>query len=309
VIEESITARARMLIAPPRGFAFCAVLVVGLLLTSACNQELGQPTVTSWAPIGISSAEFESHAAFDPRNGDIYFVRSTPNFEGWYIVYSKCVSSGWSTPSLPPFAGDGVEADPWFTPDGRSLLFISTRTSDGVRKSDLDIWQVDRDLTGAWLEPRRLPEPVNSPGQEWFPRIGPDGWLYFGSNRSGGIGSTDIWRASREPSGRWSVENLGEPVNTSRNEYEAQISPDETKLIVMADDGLYEFRRSGNQWAQRRRLPSPINLDADEVGPLFSPSGRTLLYSRDSKGDKSGEFVRWHIESQESWPDDCVSQP
>ena len=46
-----------------------------------------------------------------------------------------------------------------------------------------------------------LPEPVNSAGSEWFPRPGADGWLYFGSDRPGGLGATDIWRARSDAAG------------------------------------------------------------------------------------------------------------
>ncbi len=141
--------------------------------------------VKLWKPPGISSPQFESHAAFDPLTGDFYFVRSSPKFEGWRILVSRCGAKGWSAPEPPVFAGDGFEADPYFTPDGRSLYFISSRSTDGVKRKDLDIWRVDRDGKGTWGVPVRLPEPVNSTGAEWFPRPAPDGWLYFGSNPVG----------------------------------------------------------------------------------------------------------------------------
>ena len=66
--------------------------------------------VRPWKPAGISSPLFESHAAFDPRTGELYFVRSSPAFEGWRIFVSRCTPSGWSEPKPPAFAGDGVEA-------------------------------------------------------------------------------------------------------------------------------------------------------------------------------------------------------
>ena len=48
-------------------------------------------------------------------------------------------------PEPPSFASDAIEADPWFTPDGASLYFISTRRSTGKKGKDLDIWRVERD--------------------------------------------------------------------------------------------------------------------------------------------------------------------
>ena len=58
-----------------------------------------------------------------------------------------------SHPSFDPRTGD-----PWFTPDGRTLYFISTRSVDGVKRNDPDIWRVDRDDAGTWGAPTRLPE-------------------------------------------------------------------------------------------------------------------------------------------------------
>src|SRR5262245_14148420 len=201
-------------------------------------------TVEPWKPAGVSSPQFESHPAFDPVTGDFYFVRSSPSFEGWRIFVSRCGAGagGWSKPEPWPLAGDGLEADPWFTADGRTLWFISSRSTDGVKRKDLDIWKVERDASGKWGTPVRLPEPVNSNGPEWFPRPAPDGWLYFGSSRAGGLGKNDIWRARETGGGKWVVENLGPAVNTAADEYEPLPSPDGKRLIIMTVDGLYESR-------------------------------------------------------------------
>jgi hypothetical protein len=261
--------------------------------------------VVPWKPAGVSSPQFESHAAFDPRTGDLYFVRSSPAFEGWRILMSRCTRHGWSQPVSPPFAGEGLEADPYFTRDGRSLYFISTRAARSTRSMDLDIWRVDRGADGGWGVPVRLPEPVNSDAAEWFPRPGPDGWLYFGSSRPGGSGGNDIWRARTGAKGRWTVENLGSAVNSAGHEFEAQPSPDGSRLIVMTDSGLYEVRKAGAGFAPRVKLGPDVNVNDTEVGPLFSPSGRSLLFSRDTKGPDSGEFFLWREGAPEPWPPSC----
>ena len=235
----------------------------------------------------------------------MYFVRSSPQFQGWRILMSRCTAAGWSAPEPPPFAGDGVEADPFFTPDGRSLFFISTRSTDGIKGRGLDMWRVDRDASGAWGAPERLPEPLNSAGAEWFPRPSADGWLYFGSDRPGGLGATDIWRARRNDSGQWVVSNLGAAINTAGDDYEAAPSPDGQRLIVMSDGGLYESRSSRDGWSPRVALGPDINQTGLVVGPLFSPSGRSLLFARDTKGPLSGELFVWHERGEEAWPPEC----
>jgi hypothetical protein len=262
-------------------------------------------SVVPWQPAGISSAEFESHAAFDPRSGDVYFVRSTPQFTGWRIVVSHCGPTGWSAAEPPSFAGKGLEADPFFADGGRTLYFISTRATGGASSKDLDLWRVERDANGRWGAPARLPEPVNSPAAEWFPRPGADGWLYFGSARPGGLGGNDIWRARADSAGRWTVENLGPAVNSPGDEYEPLPSADGKRLIVMAGDGLYETRATPTGWSPRVKLGPEVNQDAAEVGPLFSPSGRSVLFSRDTKGPLSGEFFVWREGGDEAWPPQC----
>lgn len=278
-------------------------IIASAVLTARIASPL-EAEVRPWKPAGISSPLFESHAAFDPRTGELYFVRSSPAFEGWRIFLSRCTPKGWSAPTPPVFAGDGVEADPFFTPDGGSLYFISTRSLEGKKRKDLDIWRVDRGADGVWGAPVHLPEPVNSAGSEWFPRPGPDGWLYFGSNRPGGLGGNDIWRA-RIDAGHWMVENLGAAVNTAGDDYEPLPSADGSRLIVMADGGLYETRKTGAGWSPRVKLPADVNVNGTEIGAVFSPSGRSLLFSRDTRQPDSGEFFVWHETGAEAWPPEC----
>jgi Tol biopolymer transport system component len=276
-----------------------ATMAVGILAAAPAAD------VRPWKPAGISSPQFESHAAFDPRTGDLYFVRSSPQFSGWRILVSHCAGTGWSAPTPPAFAGDGVEADPYFAEDGRTLYFISTRSVDGAKRRDLEIWRVDRDDKGAWGAPTHLPEPVNSPGAEWFPRPSVDGWLYFGSDRPGGLGATDIWRAHLDGAGKWTVENLGPAVNTPGDDYEPLPSPDGKRLVLMADGDLYETRKTETGWSPRTKLGPEINQPGMEVGALFSPSGRSLLFARDTQGPESGEFFVSYEQGPEAWPPDC----
>ena len=284
------------------GLGVCLVLA-GTGLAMASPDE-----VEPWTQVGISSPQFESHPAFDPRNGDLYFVRSSPEFRGWHLLRTRCGKQGWSDPQPPTFAGDGQEADPWFTPDGAHLYFISSRTDDGIKRKDLDIWRIDRSADGRWGKPQRLPEPVNSSGAEWFPRLSADGWLYFGSSRSGGFGRNDIWRARQKPAGEWQVENLGPALNTAGDEYEPLPSSDGSRMILMAEGGLYRSRKTSIGWTPREKLGPGINVNGSEIGAVFSPSGKSLLFARDLKGDLAGEFFVWHIEGHEAWPPRCPEQ-
>jgi hypothetical protein len=256
-----------------------------------------------WSVPPISSNQFESHPAFDPSTGDLWFVRSTPRFSGWRLKVSRCTAAGWSEPTDAPIAGDGVEADPWFSPDGRTLWFISSRSTDGVKGRGLDIWRVTRDQAGHWRLPKRLPEPINSSGNEWFPRLDRDGWLYFGSDRPGGLGRTDIWRARQRKDGQWTIENAGPAINSAADEYEALPNPGGGWLLLATGDGYYRSVRSGRGWAPRVRLGKSINVNGSEIGAAFSPSGRSWLFARSLDDGSSGELLL--VGGKEHWPTPC----
>ncbi len=254
---------------------------------------------------GVSTDKFESHPAYDPWNGDLYFVRSSPNFKGWKILRRDCGRTGAAAEPF-RFAGPGVEADPFFTADGGRLYFISSLPDPPAKTAnDLDIWYAERDRRGVWASPVRLPAPVNSAGQEWFPRVGRDGALTFGSDRPGGFGATDIYSA-RQMRGRWEVRNLGGEVSTGADDYEFEPSRDGRFAILMSDGQLFRIGRKGSGWGRREALlPGAEGL---HVGPLLSPSGRTLLFAHGARAGpgRSGELFRLDLGVRpEAWPPPC----
>ncbi len=272
-----------------RGFAILAAVALQ-----------AAPAAEPWRPAGISSPQFESHPALDPRTGDLYFVRSSPEFRGWKILVSRCAAGAWAAPLPAPFGGEGVEADPYFTADGRRAYFISSRRDPPAKTGDdLDIWYADRGGDGGWRAPVRLPAPVNSPAAEWFPRPDGAGGLYFGSDRPGGFGATDIYRAVREGHG-WRVTNLGGEVSTAEDDYEFEPSPDGRFAVLMSGGALYRFERTGENWGPRRRIET--GAAGFHVGPTLSPSGRTLIFARGGDPALSGELYRLTDGPAEAWP-------
>lgn len=250
----------------------------------ALTAAAAEPTL--FAPGAISTGDFESHPQFTPDGKTLYYLKDAPNFSHWTMVVSHLQNGKWSAPEIVPWSGQYRDADPFITPDGKRLYFISDRPVDGKPKEDLDIWMVEKEGAG-WSAPKHLDAPVNSPGNEWFPTIAADGTIYFGSDREGGLGRTDLYRCRRNGDTYAAAENLGPNVNSKADEFEPLINADQTTLIFMASGrpegkgagDLYISTFANNEWQPARNLGEPINSRALEIGPKFSPDGRTFYFT------------------------------
>jgi Tol biopolymer transport system component len=250
----------------------------------ASDQPISEPVVFGRGV--ISTGYFDSHPEFTPDGKTLYFVRSAPNFNFWTILVSHFEKGQWGTPDVAPFSGRYSDADPFITPDGSQLYFISRRPAAGKQGHDTDIWMVERTPSG-WGEPRNLGAPINSEGDEWYPTLSRDGTLYFGSDRPGGKGATDLYR-SRRVDGRYATpENLGDAVNSPADEFEPYITPDESCLFFMAGgraDGrggsdLFVSSRQNGAWTKAVNLGEKINSRRIEYSPKISPDGRYFFWS------------------------------
>ena len=250
----------------------------------AAKSPLPAPVV--FAPGVISTGDFESHPAFTPDGNALYYLKDAPNFSFWTIVVSHFQNGQWSQPEVMPWSGQYRDADPFVTTDGRRMYFISDRPVDGKPKEDLDIWMLEKQGE-TWSEPNHLGPPVNSEGNEWFPTEAADGTLYFGSDRPGGLGKTDLYRCRRTPDGYAAAENLGPNVNSAADEFEPLIDVDQTMLVFMASGrpegkgsgDLYISRFVNGAWQPARNLGEPINSRALEISPKISPDGRWLFFT------------------------------
>ena len=268
---------------------------IGTVLANAPGPEM-------WGGGLISTPLDELNTVFSPDGKELYWSIALPAGNGGVIMMSKLVNGKWTPAEIAPFSGQYTDWDPFFTPDGKRILFVSNRPNGSEQKGppDFDIWAVTRTSDGAsWSAPENLGAPVNSPRPEYYPSIAADGTLYFSANREGRPGAFDLFR-SRLVDGKYTEpESLGPNVNAPTPEIDNYIAPDQSFIVFNAsgrpDDlgrgDLYVSFNENGQWTPAKHLPAPINSSAREYCPIGSPDGK-YLYFTSQRGFADGPRTR-----------------
>lgn len=112
-------------------------------------------------------------------------------------------------------SNDFTNMHPSITKDGKTMCFVSNRPG-GFGGTDL--YMTTR-TDGKWSEPVNLGPKINTAGNEQFPFISGDGYLYFASNGHAGLGGLDIF-VSEQIAGDWQYPvNMGAPINTNHDDF------------------------------------------------------------------------------------------
>ena len=151
------------------------------------------------------------------------------------IMVAQWQAESWSEPISAPWHKDKDFAcfEPAFTPDGKTVFFLSNRAAPGQEQgpgwSNQNIFTSD--LEGDhWSEAVALPAPITTEKAEYFPSVAADGTLYF--SREDEQGHPAIWMAARQESGFGEPVRLPAEVNAGQDNYNAFISPDQSLIIV-----------------------------------------------------------------------------
>lgn len=210
---------------------------------------------------------------------------------------SEMVDGAWQT-ALPikeinTLENEGAQS---LSADGNLLFFTACNRQGGM--GSCDIYYSVRSA-GRWLPPVNAGSPVNTAHWEAQPSVSSDGrFLYFSSNRPGGKGEKDIWRAESlgiDNNGRlkWKEPvNLGAQINTAGNETSPFIHAGNTSFYFASDShvglggfDLYSVQiESDSVFSKPRNLGYPVNTFNDEQGLHISADGLTAFFSsaRDS---------------------------
>ena len=150
----------------------------------------------------------------------MYFTKARQVIDGEVgteIFSSNRAGGTWSAPKkIKIFADSTVSvAHPTVSPDGQTIYFVSDAKNGLGGK---DIWKGTLE-NGECKYIENLGSEINTPGDEMFPTMRADGTLYFSSNGRPGYGGLDIFKATPLKEGGWDVENMGEPINSTADDF------------------------------------------------------------------------------------------
>jgi outer membrane protein OmpA-like peptidoglycan-associated protein len=178
-----------------------------------------------------------SAVALSPDGQHMLLYRDAGEGDG-NLFESTLIGAEWSEPvELPaPVRSAQQETSACYSPDGRTLFFVSDRPGGPGRK---DIHRVSRDAHGAWGQVEVLGAPINTREDEEGVFLSADGrTLHFSSKGHGGAGGHDLFRSTRTGDGWGPPQNLGAPINTP---------DDDLYLVLLADErtGYFSSVRAG----------------------------------------------------------------
>ena len=179
---------------------------------------------------GVVSTQFnERDITFSPDGNELFFSLKGPSF--YSLIHMQQTSGNWSDKAVAPFSGKYSDLEPCFSPDGNKLFFVSNRPLDNKSEpKDYDIWYVEKTDTG-WGSPINPGAPLNSEANEFYPSLTKDGTIYFCARTETAIGGEDLFY-SKLVNGKYQTPvNLGDSINTERDEFNAFVSPEEKFII------------------------------------------------------------------------------
>ena len=256
--------------------------IVAFALALAAAQPAAPELVTPF-----STPMNDYNLSIDAAQRTLVVARSEADFRNARIlVATRNHDTGeWSAPQPISFSdARWADSDPWLTPDGRTLYFISTRPAPGREegRADYDIWRSVRSGDG-WSPPEHLGPEINSRDQELGPELH-GGILYFSSARRSGRGGLDIYAAREAGSGFAPAALLDGPFNGPASESDFTLSGDGRAALFWrssegGDGTIHIARRIGGSWSEPAPLPASINHGPFNFTPSFARDGRSLLYA------------------------------
>ena len=288
---------------------FFTPIVFGCILLVCTYRVSGQNENPSpFIPEIITEFSNVRDLTISTTENEMYFTVQSPLSELSSIVVVKKSNEGkWGLPEVASFSGKCNDLEPFLSPDGLKLYFVSNRPVEDTSKStkDFDIWMVGRrDARSAWSIAMNMGPAVNSKDNEFYPAVTKSGNLYFTCDGSLSKGKDDIFIC------KWNIDNyeapvsLSDSINSEGYEFNAYVDPDESFIVYTCynrsggsgSGDLYISYNLGNGfWSGAKNLGKNINSPQMDYCPFVNPKTETLYFTSKRSNVKPTSFEQLTI--------------
>lgn len=225
-----------------------------------------------------------------------------------FFITRKDDEGNW-LPSMnagPPLNTEDNEGAQGVSSDGRFLFYTACNRKEDFGSCDI---YFSEKIGNKWTTPRNIGAPISTDHWESNPAPSTDGRILFfaSGGREDSRGGRDLYMSTRNNDGIWSEpENLGDSINTKKNEYAPFFHPDGKTLYFSSDgwpgmggqDIYYSKRKDDGTWSTPKNIGYPINTFADDFGLIVNTKGNFAYYSSNRKGSRD-----WDIFGFELYPE------
>ncbi|MBC7865766.1 MAG: PD40 domain-containing protein, partial [Bacteroidia bacterium] len=154
-----------------------------------------------------------------------------------------------------------------------------------------------------WITPVKLEDHINTAnGNEASACISKDGeFLFFSSDKPGGLGGKDLYRCKKLPNGKWSLPvNCGPMINTVYDEDAPFLSADDKVLYFSSKGhttiGEFDIFKSDcdmeeNSFSTPQNMGYPVNSVGDDIFFVICQDGYHGYYSSEKDNGFGGEDI------------------
>jgi tetratricopeptide (TPR) repeat protein len=190
----------------------------------------------------ISSSDPDYICSISGSHSFMVFERNKKNDYNLWLV-RKTKSGKWRNPEVMSqnINSNDNDRSGYISIDDKTLIFSSDRPGG---YGGQDLYMSERLPSGDWSRPFNLGPTINTPYDEDYPFLLPDGvTLYYSSNNPNSMGGYDVFTSTLTEEGFWTEpDNLGHPINTPT---------DDTHFILIEDrsKGFYSSLKNAHKSA------------------------------------------------------------
>ena len=262
-----------------------------------CKQALSmmkKPVDVVFSNLGTAINTGRSYFPAVSENDSVMVFNSSLKFyEG--IFCSKKINGQWLVPEniVSYIQSDGDQFVSSISDDGKTLLL----RKEGALDDDI---YMSHFANGRWTKSQTLGRKINTKNIERNASISSDGrTIYFSSDRKGGNGALDIYKAELNEAGEWSDPvNLGKGINTEFNDDAPVISADGKRLYFASQghmgmggyDWFYSDLMADGTWSDPVNIGYPLNTADNDIYLCPVLKGKVFYTSFFSK-EKGNENI------------------